>query len=89
MNHAQKTDELGKITQAKFDVTIGRIELLMKNIGAQVDTKAIVKGIQNAIESGINQKIISPFIERMEKLAREVMPTLEKVRDADDEAKSE
>jgi hypothetical protein len=62
---------------------------MMKNLGAQVDTQAIVRGVQNSIQSGIDQKIISPFMERTKELAREVMPTLEKIRDAADEARSE
>ena len=88
-NHAEKTDELCRVTVAKCNETIGRIELMMKNLGAQVDTQAIVRGIQNSIQSGIDQKIISPFMERTKELAREVMPTLEKIRDAADEAKTE
>jgi hypothetical protein len=88
-NHAEKTDELCRVTVAKCNETIGRIELMMKNLGAQVDTQAIVRGVQNSIQSGIDQKIISPFMERTKELAREVMPTLEKIRDAADEARSE
>ena len=88
-NHAEKTDEFCRVTVAKCIETIGRIELTMKNLGAQVDTQAIVRGVQNSIQSGIDQKIISPFVERTKELAREVMPTLEKIRDAADEAKTE
>ena len=88
-NHAEKTDELCRVTVAKCNETIGRIELMMKNLGAQVDTQAIVRGVQNSIQSGIDQKIISPFMERTKELAREVMPTLEKIRDAADEARTE
>ncbi|MGB8370960.1 MAG: hypothetical protein ACLPYZ_08905 [Limisphaerales bacterium] len=88
-NHAEKTDALCRATQEKCDETIAAIELTVKNLGAQVDTKAIVQGVQNSIQSGINQKIIAPFVQHTNDLAWKVMPTLEKIQDAADEAKSE
>ena len=88
-NHAAKTDELCKITQAKCNETIASVELMVKNLGAQVDTKAIVQGVQDSIQSGINQKIIAPFVQHTNDLAWKVMPTLEKIQDAANEAKSE
>jgi hypothetical protein len=87
--HAEKTDELCRATQGKCDETIAAIELTVKNLGAQVDTKAIVQGVQNSIQSGINQKIIAPFVQHTNDLAWKVMPTLEKIQAAADEAKSE
>ena len=47
-NHAEKTDELCRITLAKCNETIAGIELTVKNLGARVDTKAIVQGIENS-----------------------------------------
>ena len=88
-DHAEKTDELCRATQEKCDETIAAIELTVKNLGAQVDTKAIVQGIQNSIQSGIDQKIIAPFVQHTNDLAWKVMPTLEKIQAAADEAKSE
>jgi hypothetical protein len=88
-SHAEKTDELCRATQEKCDETIAAIELTVKNLGAQVDTKAIVQGVQDSIQSGINQKIIAPFVQHTNDLAWKVMPTLEKIQDAADEAKSE
>jgi hypothetical protein len=88
-NHAEKTDELCRATQEKCVETIAAIELTVKNLGAQVDTQAIVQGVQNSIQSGINQKIIAPFVQHTNDLAWKVMPTLEKIQDAADEAKSE
>jgi hypothetical protein len=81
-NSAAKTDELCKITQAKCNETIASVELMVKNIGAQMDTKAIVQGIKNAVESGINKEIIAPFLKRTEELAKQVVPTLAKVEEA-------
>src|SRR5208282_3834187 len=88
-DHAEKTDELCRATQEKCNETIAAIELTVKNLGAQVDTKAIVQGVQNSIQSGINEKIIAPFVQHTNDLAWKVMPTLEKIQDAADEAKSE
>jgi len=88
-SHAEKTDELCRTTLAKCNETIAAIELTVKNLGAQVDTQAIVQGVQNSIQSGINQNIIAPFVQHANDLAWKVMPTLEKIQDAADEAKSE
>jgi hypothetical protein len=88
-DHAEKTDELCRITLAKCNDTIAAIETTVKNLGAQVDTQAIVQGVQDSIQSGINQKIIAPFVQHTNDLAWKVMPTLEKIQDAADEAKSE
>lgn len=85
-NHATKTDELCKSTQTKCDETMTRVESLVKNLGEQVDIQAVVEGIQTAIKSGIDQKIISPFIKHTEKLAGDVIPALEKVQEASAEA---
>ncbi|MGA9777805.1 MAG: hypothetical protein WBS33_05995 [Verrucomicrobiia bacterium] len=88
-NNAEKTDELCRTTLAKCNETIAAIELTVKNLGAQVDTKAIVQGVNAALQSGINQEVIAPFIEQTEKLALEVRPTLEEIRESADEARSE
>ncbi len=88
-NHAEKTDELCRITLAKCSETVAGVELMVKNLGARVDTKTIVKGIENALNSGIRREVISPFIQRTEELAQQVMPTLESIREAANEAKSE
>ena len=87
--HAEKTGELCRITLAKCNETIAAIEMTTKNLGAQVDTTAIVQGVQNSIQSGINQKIIAPFVQHTHDLAWKVMPTLEKIQEAADTAKSE
>src|SRR5438552_1785247 len=85
-NHAERTDELCRTTQAKCNEIIARFDAVLKNIGAQVDTKAIVAGIQRTLETGIQQEIISPFISSSEELAKQVEPTLTHIRDAAAEA---
>ena len=80
-NHAAKTDELCKITQAKCDETVASIELMLKNLGSQVDTKAIVKGIEDAMKN-----IFLPLHVRASDLAHTVGPTVEKLNAAADRA---
>jgi len=50
-NHAERTDELCRETQAKCNETITRFDALLKNIGAQVDIKAIIEGIRKTLEN--------------------------------------
>jgi hypothetical protein len=85
-NHAEKTDELCRETQARCNETITRIESLVKNLGAHVSTQALVEGIQKALETGIRTEIILPFLEHSEELAKQVVPTLTQIRDAAAEA---
>jgi len=86
-NQAAKTDELCLQAHVKCDDTIARFDALLKNIGAQVDTQAIVAGIQDALETSINREVISPFVSRSEELAQRVIPTLDQIRDAAAQAK--
>ena len=80
-NHAAKTDELCKITQAKCDETVASIELMLKNLGSQVDTKAIVRGIEDAMKN-----IFMPLHVRASDLAYTVGPTVDKLNAAADRA---
>jgi hypothetical protein len=80
-NHAAKTDELCKITIAKCNETVSQIELMMKNIGSQVDTKAIVRGIEDTIKS-----TFLPLKIRADGLAQAIEPTLEKLNTASERA---
>ena len=85
-NHAEKTDELCREAMAKCNQTITRFEALLKNIGTQVDTKAIVEGVQQTLQTGIRKEVIVPFVTRSEELAKQVLPTLTQIRDAAAEA---
>ena len=85
-DHAEKTDELCRATQEKCDETIAAIETTVKNLGAQVDTKAIVQGIQTALDKGIKAEIISPFIQHSKELGERVLPTLAEIKKASTEA---
>ena len=80
-NHAEKTDELCKITIAKCNETVSKIELMLKNLGSQVDTKAIVKKIEDAIKN-----TILPLQVRADTLANTIEPTLKKINEATDRA---
>ena len=80
-NSAAKTDELCKITQAKRNETIASVELMVKNLGSQVDTKAIIQKIEDAIKS-----IILPLQIRADKLSNTIEPTFEKLNAASERA---
>ena len=80
-NSAAKTDELCKITQAKCNETIASVELMVKNLGSQVDTKAIVRGIEDTIKS-----TFLPLKIRADSLASAIEPTLEKLNAASERA---
>ena len=85
-DHAEKTDELCRATQEKCDETIAAIEFTVKNLGAQVDTKAIVQGVQTALDKGIQDEIISPFIQHSKELGERVLPALKQIEAASSEA---
>ena len=85
-NHAEKMDELCKMTVAKCNETVSKIELMLKNIASQMDTKAIAQGIKSVIQATINREVIEPFLKRTEQLSTEVLPTLQKVQEASAEA---
>jgi hypothetical protein len=80
-NHAAKTDELCKITQAKCNETIASVELMVKNLGSQVDTKAIVRGIEDAMKH-----IFLPLQVRASDLAQTVGPTVDRLNFAAERA---
>jgi hypothetical protein len=88
-SHAEKTDELCRTTLAKCNETIAAIELTVKNLGAQVDTKAIAQEVNSALESRIKEGVIAPFVRQTESLALYVFPTLKSIRESANAAKSE
>ncbi len=88
-HHAEMTDELCRTTLAKCNETIAAIESTVKNLGAQVDTKAIAQGVNSALESSIKEGVIAPFIRHTENLVVYVMPALKSIQESADAAKSE
>lgn len=85
-NQAARTQELCLETQEKCDAITERLESILKNVGAHVDTEAIVSGVQEKLQSGINREVIAPFVNRSNELAKQVTPTLAQIRDAAAEA---
>ena len=59
---------------------------MTKEIGQQVDTKAIVESIRQSVDAGVRADVITPFMQRTEELSADVLPTLEKIRKANEEA---
>jgi phosphopantetheine adenylyltransferase len=85
-NHAEQTDELCRLTQARCNEAVAKIESLVKNLGTQVDTKAIVRGIQAALDSGIKSDIIWSFIQHSNELGKQVLPALKEIKEVSIEA---
>lgn len=80
-NQAEVTAGLCERTVAQCRDTIARVESALKNVGAQVDTKAIVTGVQEALKTGIQKEVIAPFLNHSRELATEVVPTLREIRE--------
>ena len=73
-NHAAKTDELCKITQAKCNETIASIELMLKNLGAQVDTNGVVKKLEEGVKN-----LFLPIHIRANEIAHAISPLVERM----------
>ncbi|MGH7976451.1 MAG: hypothetical protein ACREDS_10495 [Limisphaerales bacterium] len=80
-NHAEKTDELCKITIAKCNETVSRIELMLKNLGSQVDTNAVVKKFEEGVKS-----TFLPIHVRASEIANTISPMVEKMNRAAERA---
>lgn len=80
-NQADATAELCQTTVTQCQETITRVESALKNVGARVDTKAIVAGVQEALKTGIQKEVIAPFLLRSQELTAEVSPTLREIRE--------
>jgi hypothetical protein len=65
----------------KCNETVASVELMLKNLGSQVDTKAIIQKIEDAIKS-----IILPLQIRADKLSNAIEPTFEKLNAASERA---
>ncbi len=85
-NATEQTSALCLATQEKCKAAAQRLEKLTQEIGQQVDTKSIVAGIRESVDAGVRREVITPFMERTEQLAEDVLPTLEKIRNANEEA---
>ena len=85
-NLCEETTALCLATQEKCEAAAERLAKLTKEIGQQVDTKAIVESIRQSVDAGVRAEVITPFMQRTEELSESVIPTLEKIRDASAEA---
>jgi hypothetical protein len=85
-NLCEETTALCMATQEKCEAAAERLAKLAKEIGQQVDTKAIVESIRQSVDAGVRAEVIKPFMQRTEELSADVLPTLEKIRNANEEA---
>jgi hypothetical protein len=86
-NLCEETAARCLVTEEKCEAAVKRLEKLTQEIGQRIDTKAIVESIRQAVDAGVNKEVIKPFIQRTEELSAEVLPTLEKIRNANEEAR--
>ncbi len=85
-NATEQTSALCLATQEKCEAAAQRLEKLTEEIGQQVDTQAIVAGIRESVDAGVRREVVKPFMDRTEQLAEDVLPTLEKIRYATEQA---
>lgn len=85
-NAAEETSFLCLKTQEKAEAAAQRLEKLTKDIASQVDTKIVAETIRKSIDAGIRKEVITPFLQRSEELAKTVLPTLEQIKQANEEA---
>jgi hypothetical protein len=85
-NLCEETTALCLATQEKCEAAAERLAKLTKEIGQQVDTKAIVESIRQSVDAGVRAEVITPFMHRTEELSADVLPALEKIRNANEEA---
>lgn len=80
-NQAEVTAELCETTVSQCRDTVARVEAALKNVGDQVDARAIADGVQEALKAGIQKEVIAPFLIRSKELTNEVSPTLREIRE--------
>ena len=85
-NHAERTDQLCHEAIAACNETTKKVEALVKNVGTQVNTVAIVDAIHAQLDKGIRDEIIAPFIKNSQELGERVLPTLKEIQKASTEA---
>lgn len=85
-NHAERTDQLCQDAIAACNDTSDKVETLVKNVGAQVNTQAIVENVRTQLNKGIQAEIISPFLKQSRELGEKVLPVLENINKASTEA---
>jgi hypothetical protein len=85
-NAAEDTSTLCLETQEKAEAAAQRLEKLTQDMASKVDTESIIESIRTSINAGIRAEVIMPFVQRTEELAKEVLPTLEKIKEANQEA---
>jgi hypothetical protein len=85
-NRFEETTELCLATQKKCEAALQKMAVMITDINRHIDTKAIADGIRYAVDAGVNKEVIKPFMQRIEELAENVLPTLDKIKEASAEA---
>lgn len=85
-NHAERTDQFCRDAIEACNDASTKIERLVTNIGAQINTQAIVDGIQAQLDKGIRDEIIRPFISHVKELGEQAVPALKEIEKASSKA---
>ena len=80
-NQAERTDELCQQAIEACDGTLAKMDGLVKNIGAQVDTAAIVKKLEEGVKG-----IFLPIHVRANDVAHTISPMIERMNTAAERA---
>jgi hypothetical protein len=73
-------------TQKKCEAAAQRLEKITKEIGKQIDVAGIVESIRKGVDAGVNKEVIKPFMQRTEELSEKVLPTLQSIQSANEQA---
>jgi hypothetical protein len=73
-------------TQKKCEAAAQRIEKITRDVGKQMDVAGIVESIRKSVDAGVNKEVIEPFMQRTEELSEKVLPTLESIQNASEQA---
>jgi hypothetical protein len=85
-NRFEETTERCLATQKQCEAALEKMAAMITDINRHIDTKAIADGIRYAVDAGVNKDVIKPFMQRTEELAENVVPTLDKIKEASAEA---
>jgi uncharacterized protein YukE len=73
-------------TQKKCEAAAERMAKITKEIGRQVDVTGVIESIRKSVDAGVNAKVIKPLMERTDELSEKVLPTLESIQSATEQA---
>jgi hypothetical protein len=83
---AERTDEFCQQAITACNETAVKVQVMAKDISAQINVKAIVDGVRTQIEKGVQDEVLRPFMEQTQALAKQVAPAMKEIKQASVEA---